>query len=120
MLAMSLDRVVTSNQRNRIEMFDATLQAISIEVVPQEDHVQLAIVVGIVLPVAPGTGMPVPIGVLRVPMSKATLLARGQELLDAAEAFPEPQQPSGLVVANSLAGVDQAVKQAEAFKGPTR
>ena len=101
-------------------MFDSTLQALNVEVVGAEDHVQLVIVIGLVLPVGPGQAVPVPAGVVRVPMSKAAAEARGQDLLDAAADLPDAPKPSGLVVANSLAGVDQAVQQAEQFKGPKR
>lgn len=92
-------------------MFDATLQAISVEVHPQEDHVQVATVVGIAIPVAPGQAMPVPAGIFRVLMGKEAAIRHANELLDAAENLPDPQKPSGIVVANSLAGVDTAVKQ---------
>jgi hypothetical protein len=89
-------------------MHDTTIQALDIQVVPAEDHIQLVVATGIVLPVGNGQALPLPTGVYRVPMSKIAAQTRGQELIDAAENLPDPPPTSDLIVPGSPAEVQAA------------
>ena len=99
--------------------FETTLQVIGMEVqaTPDESRVDLVIMPGIMIPVGPEQVIPVPAGLYRVPMGKAAALKHGQELLDAAEAMPDPKPDSGLVVANNLTAVEKAAQQARKLRG---
>ncbi len=59
--------------------------------------------------------MPLPAGVVRIPLSKAAAETRGQELIDAAADLPDAPKPSDIIVASSLAGVDQAAQSVNQF-----
>jgi hypothetical protein len=91
------------------------LQALNVEILEAENHLQLAVTLGIVLPVGPGQVVPLPAGIVRVPLSKEAAKTTGQGLLDGAENLPDPPATSDLVIANSLAGVDQAVQNVDRF-----
>lgn len=96
-------------------MFDATLQAIAVEVVPEETHVALVIMLGLALPTPDGKVLRVPGGILRLPMSRDAAIKHGTELKDAGESVPEKKE-SDLVVANSLQGVDEAARANAQFR----
>lgn len=66
------------------------MQALNVEILGAEDHLQLAV-------------------------SKEAAKTTGQGLLDGAENLPDPPATSDLVIANSLAGVDQAVQNVDKF-----
>lgn len=103
-------------------MFDATIQAASIEIVGGEDHVALALIMGLSIPVGQGPegvimGL-LPAGVIRVALGRDAAIEYGGNLKEAGEALPEPKPESDLVVAKSLRGVDRAAKLAEQFRTP--
>lgn len=94
-------------------LFDANVQALDIRVIaPEEDDtesdtLQLAIMVGSVLPIATGPGappIPLPLGMQRFPLDRDSAIALGRELIERGEALPKP---SNLVTAQSLAGIDR-------------
>jgi hypothetical protein len=98
-------------------MFDATLQILQIVIETTQDGViQLVLFVGFALPVGNGQAMPVPAGIVRVPLNKAAALKHGQELVDAANDLPDAPKESGIVIASSLNGVDEAASAAARFR----
>lgn len=100
-------------------LFDAQLQLAQFEVASAEDHVQLALLIALSLPVGQGTAMPIPAGILRFPMSGAAAIEHGNAMVAAGEEIGgnEPEKASDLIVASSMAGVEKAVKQAEKLTG---
>lgn len=66
-----------------------------------------------VAPVGPGQAIPVPLGTLRVPLDKNSVVSLGEQFTKAAEQMKEP---SKLEVASSLEGVEQAAKITEGLR----
>jgi hypothetical protein len=97
-------------------MQDSTLKVAAMEVVPAEDHIQLVIMTGLDVPVGPGQAMRMIDGVIRVPMGREPAIEHGRALVAAGEAMEEKKE-TDLVVANSLAGVEEAAKTAQKFRG---
>lgn len=103
-------------------MFDVTIQAMAVEITNGEDHVLLSLIMGLSIPVGQGPQGIVmgqlPAGAIRVPMGREPAIEHGTALKEAGESLPEPEpeKHSDIVVAQSLAGVDQAARQAEAFR----
>lgn len=96
-------------------MHDTTISAMSMNVEIVDDHISLAVITGITLPLGPQP-LPIPTGIYRIPIGKEAAEQIGQALIDGASQLPETKKPSDLVVAQSLAGVDQVVQAQEHFK----
>lgn len=84
--------------------------------VENEDHIQLALVVGAVIPVSPQQGMPLPLGVLRVPLGKKAATEKGKEILEAAERLPAEQKHSDILIASDMRQAENVARQAQQFK----
>jgi hypothetical protein len=100
-------------------MFDLSIQIVGIDAVADDDHVTLLVQPALLLPVGPGQAMPLPIGVVRMPISKDQALAHAEAIKTAAENVDDSKQKakSDLVIANSMQGVDEAARQAQQFRG---
>lgn len=105
-------------------MFDATIQAAGMEITSGEDHVVLAIIMGLSVPMGQSPDGQImmgqlPAGVIRVALARDPAIEHGSALKEAGEALPEPQpqSQSNLVVAQNLQGVDRAAKLANQFRG---
>jgi hypothetical protein len=102
-------------------MFDLTLQIGHVEVVPNDDHIVINMHPVMLLPVGNGQAMPVPCGIVRVPMAKDAAATHAEAILDVVEGnegeAPKPQSKSDLVIANSMQGVDKVADQAKKFRG---
>jgi hypothetical protein len=101
--------------------FDTTLQVFSLDlatVLPEVDesgqtqgtpHLVLAMVTGIAIPTPEGRQV-LPVGVIRVPLGRELAIAKAQELLEAAEALPEPKPESDLAIVHSMEEARQAAE----------
>lgn len=101
--------------------FDATLRALDVQVIdPQSEDqtsTQLAVIVGLILPIAQGPGqppIPAPLGILRFDLDKTALQELSQ---DAGEAAEKLKSHSSVVLANSLDGVDKAAEFQQGLRG---
>lgn len=100
-------------------IFDTQLNVAVTEVVAAEGHIQqvLGLVTGV--PISQAGMLPIPLGQLRIPMTKE----EAQQLVDklqqaiAETPDPEPQQKSDLVVAKSLQDVEQIANIDRKVKG---
>lgn len=97
-------------------MHDTTVQVIGMEVVPMGDHAELQIFQGLLFPTPQGA-MPIPAGVFRVKMGRDSLIEHGKKMQETGESLAEPQKKSDLVIANSLAGVDEALQGQSKLRG---
>lgn len=97
-------------------MHDTTLQAIGLEIESVGEHAELRIFTGLMLPTPQGP-MPIPAGIYRVPMGRDSLIQHGKQMQEVGESLPEPKKPSGIVIANSLEGVDTAVQSDQKLRG---
>lgn len=98
-------------------MFDLRLQIIGAEAVPFDEGVDLIVAPALVL-ATPNGPMPLQLGLIHSPISKDTateLIKKLQAAIDGEEY--EPPQPSDLVVAKSLAGVEDVAKMEQQIKG---
>jgi hypothetical protein len=100
-------------------MFDTTIQVLRPDVAVADDgsHLQLVFVTGIPLPVGPDQYMPIQTGVYRVPMTKKAAKEIWETLGDAIEQLEDEKPESGIVVASSLQGVDQAASLDSKLRG---
>lgn len=101
--------------------FDATLRALDIQIIEPTDEdqhsTQIAVIVGLVLPIAQGPGqppIPAPLGILRFDVEKEALNALGA---DAQVVADKLKGRSNVVLANSLEGVDQAAEFQQGLRG---
>lgn len=97
-------------------LFDVTIAPAQVEVAGAEDHVQVGLGLGLPLPTGGGI-MLLPAGAIRFALSKEDAIQYGKEIMEAGEALPDDKPQSDIVVAQSLAGVEEAVKNVEQFKG---
>ena len=100
-------------------VFDSTVQALDIRVLPPEegdDVCTLLVMVGTILPFAlePGKPLPIPLGVLRFPLNSENANNLAESLKTEAEKLPKP---SNIEVASSLAGVEKAVDFTQKLRG---
>ena len=97
-------------------LIDATLQIAEFAVAELEDYIQISLGLGLPIPVSGNQAMMLPLFAFRFGMGKEAALTHGQEMVDAANELPDPEKKSDIVVASSMAGVDNVVKAAEKFK----
>lgn len=93
-------------------MHDTTLQVLDIRALPVndgEEHVTLAMLVGIQTPFAGPDGQPVPLitGVYKIPLSKSAAQEVINSLTEESEKLPDPKRQSDLIVPGSPADVDR-------------
>lgn len=108
-------------------MIDATLQVMDVQVSapdpdaeagPQGGVLQLAMIVGMGLPVSPTQIAQIPAGVVRVNLGKERSEALGKEISEAAETL---KAPSKLVVSGDINAAEQAAQAVQGFRdGPQR
>lgn len=100
--------------------FDASIQAFDIQVIPVPDedspHVILQLLLGMTVPGPGGQKGVLPAGAIKVPISREMAINKAKELLEAAEALPEPKPESDLIIAGNIdqakqvADIDNAVR----------
>lgn len=95
--------------------FDASIQAFDIQVIPveEESHLILQFLLGLVVPGPQGQKGVLPAGAIKVPVGREMAINKAKELLEAAEALPEPKPESGLIVPSDV-GEAQAIAQQQA------
>jgi hypothetical protein len=95
--------------------FDVSLQAFDIQIIPveEESHLILQFLLGLVVPGPQGQKGVLPAGAIKVPVGRDMAITKAKELLEAAEALPEPKPDSGLIVPND-ANEAQALAQQQA------
>lgn len=101
--------------------FDASIQAFDIQVisVEEESHLILQFILGVVIPGPGGQKGILPAGAIKVPIGKDMAIKKAKEMLEAAEALPDPPKESGLIIPQSaeeveqVAAVDDAIRKGE-------
>ena len=104
--------------------FDASIQAFDVQVVPvpEESHLILQFILGVVIPGPGGQKGILPAGAIKVPIGKEMAINKAKEMLEIAEALPdpEPEKPeSDLVIAGNMeqakqvAEMDRQVREGE-------
>ena len=89
--------------------FDTSYQAIKVEVIPipEESHLILQFIVGSSLPGPQGQMGVLPAGAVKIPMGREQAIAKAKEILEVAEALPEPKPESDLVVVGDMSQAEQ-------------
>ncbi len=92
--------------------FDCSIQAFDVNVIPveEESHLILQFILGVVIPGPGGQKGILPAGAIKVPIGKEMAITKAKELLEAAEALPdpEPEKPeSDLVIAQNMQQAEQ-------------
>lgn len=90
------------------DIFDTTIKLADLGVAGHEDHVELQYVLGLLTPISPTQAINIPAGMIRVPMDRKTALAHAALIIEEAEKIEETPEPSGLVIADNLNGIDEA------------
>lgn len=104
--------------------FDASIQAFDINVIPvdEESHIILQFILGVVIPGPAGQKGILPAGAIKVPIGKEMAIAKAKQMLEVAEALPDPvpEKPeSDLVIAGNMeqakqvAEMDRQVREGE-------
>lgn len=84
-----------------------------------ESHLILQFILGVVIPGPGGQKGILPAGAIKVPIGKDMAIKKAKEMLEAAEALPDPPKESGLIVPQSaeeveqVAAVDDAIRKGE-------
>ena len=102
--------------------FDCSIQAFDVQIVsvPDESHIILQFITGLVVPGPQGQQGILPAGAVKIPVGRQMAIDKAKELLEAAEALPEPKPESDLVVvgnmdqAQQVADMDAAIRNGEA------
>lgn len=97
-------------------MFDTTLQIIDVQintntdapVGPEGGVLQLALIIGLALPVGPNQVGHIPMGIIRGNLRKEQALQVGKEITEEAENL---KSPIDIQIATDLAGVERAATQ---------
>lgn len=94
--------------------FDASIQAFDIQVIPveEESHLILQFLLGLVVPGPQGQKGILPAGAIKVPVGRDMAIQKAKEILEAAEALPEPKQDSGLIISGDVEGAQRVAQQA--------
>jgi hypothetical protein len=98
--------------------FDTSIQAFDIQIisVEEESHLILQFILGLVVPGPAGQKGILPAGAIKVPIGREMAINKAKELLEAAEALPEPKPESDLIIAGNMdqvkhvADVDDAIR----------
>jgi hypothetical protein len=96
--------------------FDATIRvgeaSVAVLEDPQGKKTEAHLILGVlaVAPVGPGQAIPIPLGVLRVPVDKRSITQLRKELEQAEE---QMEERSDIQIATSLDGVDQAAQKVQ-------
>lgn len=98
--------------------FDTSIQAFDIQVIPveEESHLILQFILGLVVPAPNGQKGLLPAGAIKVPVGREMAIAKAKELLEAAEALPEPKPESDLIVAGNMDQVKQVADVDDAIR----
>lgn len=103
--------------------FDASIQAFDINVIPveEESHLILQFLLGLVVPGPGGQKGILPAGAIKVPIGRDMAINKAKEILEAAEALPEPKKDSGLIISGDVEGAQKVAEQQaqmdQAFRG---
>jgi hypothetical protein len=94
--------------------FDASIQAFDIQVIPveEESHLILQFLLGLVVPGPQGQKGILPAGAIKVPVGRDMAIQKAKEILEAAEALPEPKADSGLIISGDVEGAQKVAQQA--------
>ncbi len=89
--------------------FDVSIQPLKFDFVsvPEESHLIIQVVTGMVLPGPQGQKGVLPAGAIKIPIGREQAIATAKEMLEAAEALPEPPPESDLVVVGDMSQADQ-------------
>jgi len=82
----------------------------------ESEEAVIVIVEGSFLP-SPQGPIPLVTGTYQIPLNKEVAKKLGEGLIELSEQLAEPKLPSKLIVANSTAGVDEAIKVDKKFRG---
>lgn len=98
--------------------FDASIQAFDINVisVEEESHLILQFILGVVIPGPGGQKGILPAGAIKVPIGKEMAINKAKQMLEVAEALPDPPKESGLIIPGSQEEVDQVAQVDEAIR----
>jgi hypothetical protein len=103
-------------------LFDLTVSMADVQVMPEEDHVQLGLIVAMQFPTAQGV-MSLPVGLIRANFSGESAIAKGQEMIEAGQAIKPPPEETlakhDFVVASSMQGVEQVAQTDAALRKGT-
>jgi hypothetical protein len=101
--------------------FDASIQAFDINIisVEEESHLILQFILGVVIPGPGGQKGILPAGAIKVPIGKEMAITKAKQMLEVAEALPDPPKESGLIIPESAAEVEQVAKVDEAIREGT-
>ena len=101
-------------------LFDSTIQAFDIQIIPIPDedgpHIILQFILGLVIPGPQGQKGVLPAGAIKVPIGREMAINKAKELLEAAEALPEPKPESDLVIAGNMEQAKQVANMDSAFR----
>ena len=90
---------------------------LGLEIVPQDTHVTVVTVLGIVIPVSPTQAMQAPGYLIPADLDKETAIAKAKELLAAAEALPDTSKQPDLVIASDMSAASQVAQATQQFRG---
>ena len=101
--------------------FDASIQAFDVQVIPVEDehHLILQFILGVVIPGPGGQKGILPAGAIKVPIGKEMAINKAKEMLEIAEALPDPPKESGLIIPQSAEEVEQVAQVDTAIREGT-
>lgn len=93
--------------------FDASIQAFEIQVIPveEESHLILQFLLGLVVPGPQGQKGVLPAGAIKVPVGREMAIKKAKEILEAAEALPEPKPDSSIIVSGDVEGAQRVAEQ---------
>ena len=97
-------------------MLDITIHPMDIQLAAAEEHLEVVVVTGTLLPTPQGT-LPLPTHQYRIPFTKQLAYQMADKIREVADSLPDhPKKPSDLIVANSMAGIDKAAQEINKFK----
>lgn len=101
--------------------FDTSIQAFDINIIPveEESHLILQFICGVVIPGPGGQKGILPAGAVKVPIGKEMAVNKAKQMLEVAEALPDPPKESGLIIPESAAEVEQVAQVDEAIREGT-
>lgn len=101
--------------------FDTSIQAFDIQIIPIEEdsHLILQFLLGLVVPGPQGQKGVLPAGAIKVPIGREMAINKAKELLEAAEALPEPKPESDLIIAGNMDQAQQVADVDSAIRGGT-
>lgn len=99
-------------------MFDATLSVADMKIGVEEgaNHLEIMVTLGIGIPTPQGI-MPLPAGVLRIPLDRNQSEQLSKALAEASTQLAEPAKQSDIIIAGNMAQADRAAKINQSVRG---